>query len=239
MSRRWTAKTPTSGYLVAIAATLIVLLLRLLLSSLVGDSAYFSPFVIAVTLSAWYGGLRPGLLSTLLGSVFAVFFFVPPYYTLRITDARIGTGLVFFVMAETATTSNIGAALPTAETTLRILVVDDNQDSAETLSILLQMLGYNVSVAYDGEEALQKAIDLRPGVVLLDIGLPKLNGYEVARRIRLEPWGNAPMLVAITGWGQAEDKDLSREAGFDHHLVKPVEPDTLLSLIQKRKSTAS
>ena len=76
-------------------------------------------------------------------------------------------------------------------------------------------------------------------MVLLDIGLPKLNGYDVARQIRPEPWGSTPMLVAITGWGQAEDKDLSREAGFDHHLVKPVETDKLLSLIQKRKSAAS
>jgi PAS domain S-box-containing protein len=635
MSRRWTAKTPMSGYLVAIAATLIVLLLRLLLSSLVGDSAYFFPFVIAVTLSAWYGGLKPGLLSTLLGAVFAVFFFVPPYYTLQITDARIGTGLVFFVIAsitislvcdalhkalrtlelseaeavqhaedierrdnalrdaqdqlhlitdsmsalvtrctpdlkyswvskpyadwlgiprneiigasiedvigpkafqillpyyqdalagettrleleieyqtlgsrwvnavytptfaadgkpdgwvgvvididkqkrseeelrvtdrrkdtflavlahelrnplaplrnsleilkrsdsnstlnqtarttmerqlshmvrlvddlldlsrinsdklelqrqpvalaevvsqavetvrpliadaghellidlprepmqlnadtvrlsqafsnllnnackytepggrisltaaredghvivairdngvgipadltpkifemftqaeqhierqhsglgiglalvkrlvemhegevsaganpagqgsefrvrlplliapEAASTTSIRTALPKPETTLSILVVDDNHDSAETLSLLLEMLGYEVSVAHDGEEALAKAIELRPDVVLLDIGLPKLNGYDVARQIRLEPWGSTPMLVAITGWGQAEDKDFSREAGFDHHLVKPVEADTLLSLIQKRKSAA-
>ena len=73
-------------------------------------------------------------------------------------------------------------------------------------------------------------------VVLLDIGLPKLNGYDVAKQIRLEPWGHSPILIAITGWGQAEDKALSREAGFDHHLVKPVDPDALLKFIQKRKS---
>jgi CheY-like chemotaxis protein len=80
------------------------------------------------------------------------------------------------------------------------------------------------------------AIELKPDVVLLDIGLPKLNGYDVARQIRLEPWGSTATLVAITGWGQAEDKDLSREAGFDHHLVKPVDPDILMELIQKRKA---
>ena len=88
-----------SGYLVAIAATLTVLLLRLLLSPILGDSAYFFPFVIAVTLSAWYGGLNPGLLSTVLGSVLAVYFFVPPYYSFKITDPRIATGLIFFFIS--------------------------------------------------------------------------------------------------------------------------------------------
>ena len=129
MASRWTAKSPLSGYAVAIAATVAVVVLRLLLSSVLGDSAYFFPFVIAVTLSAWYGGLKPGLLSTLLGAFAAIFFFVPPYYTLRISDPRIATG-----------------------------------------------------------------------------------------------------------WGQTEDKDLSRESGFDHHLVKPVDHDQLLKLIQKRNS---
>jgi CheY-like chemotaxis protein len=120
------------------------------------------------------------------------------------------------------------------EDPLRILVVDDNCDSAESLSLLLELLGNNVSAAHDGEHALQMANELRPDVVLLDIGLPKLNGYEVAQRIRREPWGTAPVLVAITGWGQAEDKDYSRQAGFDHHLVKPVDPDILLSLIRRK-----
>ena len=99
MAKRWTAKSPMSGYLVAIAATLTVLLLRLLLTPLVGDSAYFFPFVIAVTLSAWYGGLNPGLLSTVLGSALAVFFFVPPHYGFRIDDPRIAIGLIFFFIA--------------------------------------------------------------------------------------------------------------------------------------------
>lgn len=125
---------------------------------------------------------------------------------------------------------------PPADTPLRFLVVDDNIDSAESLSLLLQLLGNNVSAAYDGEEALEMANELKPDVVLLDIGLPKLDGYEVARQIRLEPWGHNAILIAITGWGQAEDKALSREAGFDHHLVKPVDPDALLDFIQKRKA---
>ena len=122
------------------------------------------------------------------------------------------------------------------DASLHVLVVDDNKDSAESLSLLLQLLGNNVSSAYDGEQALEMAKELKPDVVLLDIGLPKLNGYDVAKQIRLESWGRSPILIAITGWGQAEDKALSRDAGFDHHLVKPVDPDALLKLIEKRKA---
>ena len=129
--------------------------------------------------------------------------------------------------------SNISS---TANASLRVLVVDDNKDSAETLSMLLQILGNDVSSAFDGEQALEMVKELKPDVVLLDIGLPKLNGYEVAKLIRLEPWGHRALLVAITGWGQTEDKALSREAGFDHHLVKPVDPDALLKLMEKRKA---
>lgn len=122
-----------------------------------------------------------------------------------------------------------------ADAPLRILVVDDNQDSAETLSMLLELMGNEISVAYDGEQALSMANTEKPDVVLLDIGLPKMNGYDVAREIRRTPWGGDPILVAITGWGQTEDKELSREAGFDHHLVKPVDHDQLLKLMQRRK----
>ena len=98
--------------------------------------------------------------------------------------------------------------------------------------MLLHLFGYDVSIAHDGEEALSMASELKPDVVLLDIGLPKLNGYDVARQIRLEPWGTTATLVAITGWGQAEDKNLSREAGFDHHLVKPVDYQLLTQMIE-------
>jgi len=114
--------------------------------------------------------------------------------------------------------------------------VDDNLDSAESLS---SWVGNEFSSAYDGQQALEMAKELRPDVVLLDLGLPKLNGYEVAKQIRLEPWGHKTILIAITGWGQAEDKELSREAGFDNHLVKPVDPDTLLKLINKRRAAHS
>lgn len=100
----------------------------------------------------------------------------------------------------------------------------------------LKLLGNDVNSAYDGEQALAVANETKPDVVLLDIGLPKLNGYEVARQLRCEPWAQSAILIAITGWGQSEDKNLSRQAGFDHHLVKPVDPDALLKLIHKQKT---
>jgi DNA-binding response OmpR family regulator len=125
---------------------------------------------------------------------------------------------------------------PAVRGPVRVLVVDDNRDSAESLSLLVQLAANDVSVAYDGEQALKMADELEPDVVLLDIGLPKMNGYDVAREIRRQRWASGTQLVAITGWGQAEDKSLSRQAGIDHHLVKPVDPDALFGLIDKRKT---
>ena len=150
------------------------------------------------------------------------------------SEFRVTLPLHAAAMAVEAQTSS--STVAPADAPMRFLVVDDNIDSAESLSLLLQLMGNNVSSAFDGEQALEMANELKPDVVLLDIGLPKLDGYEVARRIRLEPWGHNAILIAITGWGQAEDKALSRQAGFDHHLVKPVDPDALLDFIQKRKA---
>jgi PAS domain S-box-containing protein len=113
----------------------------------------------------------------------------------------------------------------------RILVVDDNRDSATSLGMMLQHVGHDIRTAHDGLEAVQAAEAFRPAVALLDIGLPKLNGYEVARQIRQQPWGKDLLLVAVSGWGQEEDKQRAREAGFDHHLTKPVELETLLELV--------
>jgi signal transduction histidine kinase/DNA-binding response OmpR family regulator len=113
----------------------------------------------------------------------------------------------------------------------RVLVVDDNIDAAESLAALLEHDGHEVHVAHDGEQALQAVQRLQPRVVLLDIGLPRLDGYEVARRIRLLPGGEAIGLVATTGWGQQKDRERSHGAGFDHHLVKPVDPDAIRRLI--------
>jgi CheY-like chemotaxis protein len=113
----------------------------------------------------------------------------------------------------------------------RILVADDNVDSAESLGQLLELLGNEVRTANDGMEALDVAGTFRPDVVLLDIGMPRLNGHEACRRIREQPWGKNAILVAMTGWGQDEDKRRSQETGFDHHLVKPVDPGALRKLL--------
>jgi signal transduction histidine kinase len=114
---------------------------------------------------------------------------------------------------------------------LRILVADDNKDAADTLAMLLQMLGHAVLQVADGEAAVRAAVDFNPQVVLLDIGMPKLNGYEACRQIREQPGGTGMTVVAVTGWGQADDRRKSQDAGFDHHLVKPVNPGELVELI--------
>lgn len=114
----------------------------------------------------------------------------------------------------------------------RILIVDDNKDSAQSLAILLSMSGNVTATAHDGLEALEVAEEFRPDVALLDIGLPRLNGYEVARRLRETEAGKGVLLIATTGWGQREDRKKSMDAGFQHHLVKPVDYDVLLELLR-------
>ena len=117
----------------------------------------------------------------------------------------------------------------------RIVVADDNRDAAESLKMLLELGGHDVRLAHDGSEALEAANSARPDIMLLDIGMPKLNGYEVARSIRSQPWGAGIVLVAITGWGQAEDRDRALQAGFDRHLTKPLSYDSLKSLLALTK----
>ena len=119
----------------------------------------------------------------------------------------------------------------TSNATYRILVVDDNHDSADSLAMLMELHGHDVYIAHDGQSALDSAEQYRPDVVLLDIGLPVLNGHDVCRRIRQQPWGQAMVLIALTGWGQDEDRRRSQEAGFDGHLVKPVDQTRLLALL--------
>jgi PAS domain S-box-containing protein len=126
------------------------------------------------------------------------------------------------------------AAVPSEPPAQRILVVDDNADSAESLAMLLKMSGHEVLTAHDGEAAIRAADAHRPDLVLLDIGLPKVNGHDVCRHIRAQPWGHDITLVALTGWGQENDRRRSHEAGFDGHLVKPVGPDALLALLSAR-----
>ena len=113
----------------------------------------------------------------------------------------------------------------------RVLVADDNRDGAEIMALLLQQYGYDVSIAHSGTEALSVAAEAAPDIAILDIGMPGMSGYEVARRIRTEPWGRPMMLIALTGWGQEEDKKKAFEAGFDHHLIKPIDPDALEALM--------
>lgn len=120
----------------------------------------------------------------------------------------------------------------------RILVVDDNRDSATSLALLLRLQGNSTRTAHDGLEAVAVAEEFRPDVVLLDIGLPKLNGYDAARRIREQSWGKAMRIVALTGWGQDEDRRKSQEAGFDAHLVKPVEHAALTGLLDDLSAKA-
>ena len=121
---------------------------------------------------------------------------------------------------------------------LRVLVVDDNGDSAESLAILLTLKGNEVQTAHDALEALGMAEAFRPDLVLLDTGLPGMNGYDVAHRIRNDLGMTEVLLAALTGWGQEEDRRRSREAGFDYHLVKPASPealDALLSAVAAKK----
>jgi PAS domain S-box-containing protein len=116
-----------------------------------------------------------------------------------------------------------------------VLVVDDNADAADALSRVLNLAGYQTRVAYEAAEALAIAASRHPDVVLLDIGLPDMSGHEVARRLRAEPWGAGMQLIAITGWGQEDDRRKSREAGFDEHLTKPVDPELLIGLLARSK----
>jgi len=118
-----------------------------------------------------------------------------------------------------------------AKSSLRILIVDDNRDGADSLGMMLRIMGNDIRTAYDGQEGVDVAGEFRPEVVLFDIGMPKLNGYEACRRIRKQPWGKGIVLIAVTGWGQDDDRLRSHEAGFDHHMVKPVDPQALMKLL--------
>jgi two-component system CheB/CheR fusion protein len=118
-----------------------------------------------------------------------------------------------------------------AETSQRLLVVDDNRDAADSLAMLLRKRGAEVLVAHDGASALETARARRPTAVLLDLGMPDMDGYEVARKLRAEPTAQQTLLVALTGWGQPDVQSRCREAGFDHHLVKPVRIETLEALL--------
>jgi PAS domain S-box-containing protein len=126
---------------------------------------------------------------------------------------------------------NEGPTRAAAPARRKILVVDDNADAAESLAALLSINGHETRMAHDGPEALQQAERFQPDVVFLDIGMPTLDGHETAKLIRRQPWGKDMVLVALTGWGQNEDRKRSKDAGFNHHLVKPADPEVVEKLL--------
>jgi len=121
---------------------------------------------------------------------------------------------------------------PSADVGIKILVVDDNRDAADTCAMLLEASGHHVQTAYTGRQALELARTFHPHTLLLDIGLPDIDGYKLARQIRGTPWGRSALLIAVTGWGQEEDRLRAVEAGFDQHLVKPISAEMVESVLQ-------
>jgi CheY-like chemotaxis protein/two-component sensor histidine kinase len=157
--------------------------------------------------------------------------------TVAAESTGLGTGSTF-VLRLPAVLDSSHCPQPQAEgpahmspPSLRILVVDDNRDAADSLAMLLRATGNDIRTAYDGLEAVQVASEFRPEVVLLDIGLPKIDGHEVAQRIRKEPWGRQMCLIAVTGWSDETDRARSRASGFNHHLVKPLDTGHLAQLL--------
>jgi CheY-like chemotaxis protein len=123
------------------------------------------------------------------------------------------------------------AGFTRSTTARRVLVVDDNHDGAEAIARLLKVLGHEVRVVYDGLTALQRANDFEPGVVLLDLGMPGLDGFQVCERLRAQTWKQRPFIVALTGWGRDGDLVRTKNAGFDAHLVKPVDASAIVKLL--------
>jgi CheY-like chemotaxis protein len=142
------------------------------------------------------------------------------------------------VVTATTSTPTRADAMPTCSPR-RILVADDNRDAAESLKLILELGGHDVHTVFDGESAVRCAETFEPDIALVDIGMPRANGYEVASRIREQPWGKGIYLVALTGWGQDDDKRRAHEAGFDAHLVKPVPPEALDRLLATMSDPSS
>lgn len=167
--------------------------------------------------------------------------------TIRVNSEGLGHGSEFvltlpIVVQSESTSTQEAATAPASEDSAmqnseqsRILIVDDNHDACDTLSALFEADGYKVAVAYDGYQAVEVAKGVLPSVIVLDIGLPGIDGYEAARRIRMLPGGEKIRMIALTGWGQANDKRLAMEAGFDYHLVKPVDFNKLSNCIAERR----
>jgi CheY-like chemotaxis protein len=137
-----------------------------------------------------------------------------------------------FIGVAPAAQERAAEAVPSSAESLRILIADDNSDAANTLATYLRLSGHRPAVAFDGGEALQLAADERPDVMLVDLSMPTLNGYDVARNIRAQPWGNTVRLIAVSGWFSQEDIERAAHAGFDAHLSKPIDMDKLPGLLQ-------
>lgn len=149
-----------------------------------------------------------------------------------------GQGSVFIVRLPLASPTNLNdlpTHAPVTPVTRRhtILIVDDARDSADSLAMLLRTSGHDIHVAYGGVQAIEMAQRHRPNIVLLDLGMPTVDGYETCRRIRAEPWGHDMVIIAQTGWGQNEDRRRARDAGFNHHMVKPIDPIALAKLLDR------
>ncbi|HEY2796546.1 MAG TPA: PAS domain S-box protein [Thermoanaerobaculia bacterium] len=158
--------------------------------------------------------------------------------SVHVFSAGLGRGSEFVVRLPQVPIGSAGretrlpAAPSASRTGRRILVTDDNVDAADGLKLLLELNGDQVRVAYDGVSALSVARDFRPHIAILDVGMPRMDGYEIARRVKSDSETRDTILIAVTGWGQAEDRRRSKDAGFDYHLVKPVDPSTLERLIE-------
>lgn len=158
--------------------------------------------------------------------------------TISAVSAGEGLGSTFTVRLPTASqlqaaVTDVTGTAPLPVARGRVLIADDNPDAAETLAMMLEIEGHEVRIAHDGQEALRLAEAFRPRVAILDIGMPKLDGYETARLLRARPWARDIALVALTGWGQEHDRQQSCEAGFNEHWVKPVDPHTFLAQISR------
>jgi len=159
--------------------------------------------------------------------------------TVSVLSGGPGRGSTFTVslpivtLTESAPGSSAEEPYPAAVGSRRILVVDDNHDAAESLATLLRLYENEVSIAHDGMEAIAVAETMRPDLILMDIGMPNLNGYRATQEIRRKPWGKHVIIVALTGWGQKADRERTQEAQFDGHLVKPVNLSDVNELLLK------
>jgi CheY-like chemotaxis protein len=163
---------------------------------------------------------------------------------IEVRSAGPGKGSEFVVRLPRLTGIGAGQATAVAEditpaAARRVLVVDDLRDSADSLSVLLQTLGHDVRTVYGGEAAVQMAESFRPEAIFLDLGMPVVDGFEVCRRVRQQSWGQRVVIVAVSGWGQAEDRRRTAEAGFDHHLIKPADTATVVMLLTSLPTVAA